>query len=158
VAIGLVLVIETGALHLILVGRHPWWGWSATMASLASLAWLVADYRRQGGAGLELGPTHWVLRRGGGAALVVPLAQLTRVSRPTWRELPPPGTAGYVNVARPLDPNLLLEFAGPLPLEISLGVRRQVRLLGLHVATPDAVIEAYTSTRVALAGGDGRGG
>jgi hypothetical protein len=148
VAIALILVIETAAVHLWLAARHPVIAWSLTALGVASLAWLVGDFRGQAGAGLELGSTAWRLRMPGRVTLDIPVAQLAGVSRPTWRELPPAGTAAYLNTAKPLDPNLLLELREPLPALLPLGVRRRVRLVGLHLVEPEKAVAAYGTRTV----------
>jgi hypothetical protein len=51
-----VIAIETAALHLLLVSRHPWVAWSLTALSLWTAVWLLRDYRAIGARPLVLEP------------------------------------------------------------------------------------------------------
>jgi hypothetical protein len=52
--IGIALLAETLVLHLWIVGRHPLLAWSMTAISVATLAWLAAEYVAMGRGALRL--------------------------------------------------------------------------------------------------------
>ncbi|HEY2292312.1 MAG TPA: hypothetical protein VGM86_16560 [Thermoanaerobaculia bacterium] len=43
-----VIAVETAALHLLLMFRHPWLAWTLTALSLWTIVWLIGDYRAIG--------------------------------------------------------------------------------------------------------------
>src|SRR4051794_14872178 len=104
----LVIGVETLVLHLWLMTRHPVFAWVLTSASVATIAWLVADYRALGRGAVHIAGSTLELRIGRRISASVPLATIAAVTRPTWRDVPAPGTPaaeGYVNLMRPASPN-----------------------------------------------------
>lgn len=61
-ALGLIVLVEIVALHLWIGARHERLAWCSTALGILTLAWLLRDWRGQGEAGLDLGPTLWRLR------------------------------------------------------------------------------------------------
>ncbi len=140
VAIGMLLVVETGGFHaLLLTLGHPAAAWTLTTLSVAALVWLVSDYRAMGSAAIQVGPTGIDLRIGRRIAAVVPRSALDSVIAPTWRELQSPGS-GYLNGTKPATPNVLLTFREPVAVTLMGAVRRPVLRLGLHLDEPERFI------------------
>ena len=141
-ALALIVLVETAAVHLWLHGRFERLAWGSTVLGLLTLGWLFREWRGQSDAGLDLGPTMWRLRIPGRVSVDIPLVHLVAVTRPSWRDLPAPDASGYLDAARPLDPNLLLELDVPVQANLPLGLRRMVRLIGVHLREPEqALIE-----------------
>ena len=142
---GLAIAIETAVLHLWLAGRHPAIAWSLTLVSLATFAWLAADWRAMGRAGISVTAHAVELRIGRRFAADVPRTSITGVVRPTWRDLPEPGSpaaAGFVDLTKPAEPNVLLTLASPVHVRLPGGLRRPVKRLALHVDDPDGFVAA----------------
>ncbi|NUQ19522.1 MAG: hypothetical protein HOQ09_01035 [Gemmatimonadaceae bacterium] len=145
IGLGAAIVVETVVLHLWIASRHPVAAWLLTASSVSVLVWLALDYRALGrgavgvdGAALELA----VGRRAHGRIARDAIAAATR---PTWRELPVSGTpeaAGYVNLTKPAQPNVLITLATPVTLRLVGGVRRAVQRIALCLDEPDAFIAA----------------
>ena len=154
--LGLVIAVETLALHLWLHQRHAVLAWTLTSLNLLGLVWLVADYRALATAGVRLGAAGCAVRIGGRARGDFAWTAVEQVDVPTWRDLPD-ATREYLNTARPDDPNLLFTFRTPFIVRAVVG-RRAVRQLGVRVTAPERVVEHWrrSSPAAATAGSDGR--
>jgi hypothetical protein len=143
--LGLVIAIETVALHLWLAARHPVAAWALTAGSLATLGWLAADYRALGRGAVLLDGDTVDLRVGRRAAVRLPRTAVLTVARPTWRDLPAAGTpaaADYLNLTKPATPNVLLTLSAPTTVRLPGGLTRQARRLGVRLDDPDAFVAA----------------
>jgi len=145
--IGLALAVETVALHLWLVSRYPTAAWTLTAFSLATGAWLAADYFALGRGAVRLGAEAIDLTIGRRVALRLPRAHVAAAVVPTWREIPERGTpdaADYLDLARPATPNVLLTLREPTPLRLGGGARRTVRRVGFHLDEPEAFVRGLS--------------
>ena len=143
--IGIALLAETLVLHLWIVGRHPLIAWVLTAISIATLAWLAADYVAMGGGAIRLEGEHLRLDVGRRFALRVPRSSLASVVQPEWRDVPEAGTSAasdYLNLMKPAAPNVLLTLTEPSRVRIAGGILRTVRRIGLHVDEPQRLVEA----------------
>jgi hypothetical protein len=143
--IGIALLAETLVLHLWLVSRHPLIALTMTAISVATLAWLAADYVAMGRGTIRMDGEVLVLDVGRRFALRVPRASLASVVQPDWRDIPEAGTpaaSDYLNLMKPAPPNVLLTLAEPSRVRIAGGIRRTVRRIGLHVDEPQRLVEA----------------
>jgi len=141
----MVLVVETGVLHLVLSVRHPLLAWILTASSCSVLAWLLADYAALGRSSLDVGPDGLAGRIGRRVRLAVPPDRIASAIQPHWRDLS--GLRdGYVNATKPATPNVLLVFREPVEIEL-LGMPRRVVRVGIHLDRPDAFVEALRGTR-----------
>lgn len=143
--IGIAILAETLVLHLWIVGRHPLIAWSMTAISIATLAWLAADYAAMGRGAIRLDDEALALDVGRRFALRVPRASLVSAVQPEWRDIPEAGTpaaADYLNLMKPAAPNVLLTLAEPSRVRIAGGIRRTVRRIGLHVDEPQRLVKA----------------
>jgi hypothetical protein len=143
--IGIAILAETLVLHLWIVGRHPLIAWSMTAISVATLAWLAADYIAMGRGAVRLTDEALALDVGRRFALRVPRSSIVSAVRPGWRDIPEAGTAaasGYLNLMKPAAPNVLLTLAAPAQVRIAGGIRRTVRRIGLHVDDPQRLVDA----------------
>ena len=147
----LVIAIETLVLHLVLVSRHPVVGWTLTVSSLSMIAWLAADYRALGRGAVRLSDDLLDLRVGRRFAASLPTAAISSALRPTWRDLPNPGTpqaAGYLNLTKPAAPNVLLTLTAPVMVRLPGGLRRSATRFALCLDEPDDFLAAIHSTLI----------
>ena len=143
IGLGLVLTIETVVLHLWLAPRHPVVAWALTASSLLTLAWLAADWRAMGRAGVDVDEGTLSVRIGRRFVADVPRAGIAAASRPTWRDLPSPesrAAAGFLDLTKPAPPNVLLTLAPPVTVRRPAGLHRQARQLALHLDDPDGFL------------------
>ncbi len=155
--LGLALLVETVALHLWLVDRHPAIAWTLTIASIATLLWLAADYGAAGRGAVRLSDDALDLRVGYRFAARIARSDVASVARAEWRDVPAPGTPmaeGYISLMKPSMPNILLTLATPAQLRLPGGVRRRVQRIGLHLDEPQRFLSAFDQERVQGASGD----
>lgn len=136
----LAIAVETNALHLWLAPTSPRAAWTLTVLSLLTAGWLIGDFRAMGRSAIEADATYLHLRVGWRAVATVQRATVTAAIRPSWREVPPTGTAGYLNVTKPADPNVLLTCDPAVAIRLAGGLTRRARLIGLHVDNADALV------------------
>ena len=139
--LSMVVLVEAGVLHLLLGGSHPAVAWGATFLSAYSVLWLVGHARAMAARRTVLEPDALVVRVGLRLAARLPLAELRAVERVTWRTKPARG-AGYLDAARPLDPNVVLTLRAPKAVTVALGLRRDAARIGLRVDDPDRFVAA----------------
>jgi len=147
--LGLALGVETVALHLWLVGRHPVLAWMLTATSLATIAWLVIDYRAVGRGAVRLTDDALELRVGRRFAARLSRSDIETAVRPDWRGLPRAGTpaaAGYLNLMKPASPNVLLILSTPTRVRLPGGISRSVQRLGLHLDEPQSFLGALNAS------------
>lgn len=152
-AIGAVVVIESIAVHFAVAARHPRVAWALTLSGVAALAWLVRDYLALGSGFIRLASDAVRLRVGRRFDITLPLASVVRALRPTFRDLPTPGTndgRDYVNLTKPAAPNVLIVLDAPRRVRLTAGLHREVRRVALHLDDPDAFLRAVEAYRAAL--------
>lgn len=144
---GIILMIlaESVAVHALVYSRWPmasvallvlniytvWWIWREGNA--ASHTTLVADR-------LEV-------RHGRSTRADIPLGSVHDVRVPTWQEVPEAGTAGYHALSGGDDPNVLLTLDPPAALQLVMGIRRPVRVLGLRLESPAEFVSVVQRAR-----------
>jgi len=141
IGIGAVLVIESAALHLVFVSRHhPVLAVSLTTLSVLTIIWFVRDYLALGRQVVQLDDETLRLKVGRRFDINVPLANITRALRPSFRDLPMPGTnqgRDYLNLTKPASPNVLIVLQSPVKVRLAAGVHRVVGRLSLHLDEPE---------------------
>ncbi|HKG92146.1 MAG TPA: hypothetical protein VKA84_09655 [Gemmatimonadaceae bacterium] len=151
--LALAILVETVALHAWLRARHPLVAWALTLASLAAIAWLAADYRAMGRGAVRVTPDALDLRVGRRLALTLRPSDVATAARAGWRDVPEAGTpaaAEYVNPTKPAEPNVLLTLREPATVRLVAGVTRRVRRVGLHLDDPDGFLVAVRRLREQL--------
>lgn len=146
--LGGAVLVETLVLHLWIGGRHPVIAWTMTMLSVATLAWLAADYVALGHGAVRLSERELALDVGRRFAIRLPRERVAGVVQPDWRDIPESGTraaAEYLNLTRPAAPNVLITLAEPMRVRIAGGLRRTVRRIGLHVDEPQRLVALLAS-------------
>jgi len=147
-ALMMVLVAETLAVHLFLQGHWPWAAWAATLLSVYSAVWLVADYHA----------ARWHPPTVHDAGLQVPVGL-------RWRAWIPWTAVAGIRSDRPDDedaiplvllgsPDFWVELRDPLPIRGPMGITRNVRTLGIGADDPKA-LRARVEARVAESGAAG---
>ena len=135
----LALGVETLAIHLLLVARHPGWAWASTFVSVATVGWLVRDHRAFRAATLIVTPETLTIALGRRWRAVLPRAELAAAALLTWKTVPR-GAPDYRNLTKPAQPNVLVTLRAPAVLRGPAGVRVRARRLGLRVDQPEALL------------------
>ena len=151
IGFGLVLTIETAVLHLWLRVQHPTAAWCLTIASLLTLGWLAADYHRLGRETIRVEGRTLYLRVGMRGRAEICLDAVVQATRPTWQDLPAPGSADakeYRNLMQPASPNVLLVLQESHVIVIANTIRIPVRRIGLHLDDPDGFLAAIKNAQV----------
>lgn len=141
--IGIALVVETVALHLWLYARHPLLAWGLTVASLGTLAWLVADYVAMGRGVVRVDADAVRVAIGRRVDATVERQAIASVVRPGWKDIPEsgmPAAADYLNLTKPAEPNVLITLVAPKRLRLAGGISRNARRLGLHLDDADGFV------------------
>ena len=142
VGFSIVIVVESLAVHLLIVQRYPWLAVLLWLTNAFTIWWLVRDYRM-----VESRPT---LLRGDNAFVgigkrlrgAIPYTMMESVLQPTWQERPGPATAEYVKLSGTGDPNVLIRLREPYTFVGPMGVRKSGRLIGLKLDDPDGFVRA----------------
>ena len=137
------LLIETAAFHFLLVSRHPVLAVSLTTSSVFEIVWLVLDYLALGRQVVQLDDETLRLKVGRRFDISVSLANITRALRPSFRDLPTPGTnqgRDYLNLTKPASPNVLIVLHSPVKVRLVAGVHRVVGRLSLHLDEPEVFV------------------
>lgn len=138
--IGALIVIETAALHLLLVRRVPLAAWGLTAASLSALVWLWSDDRalRRADA-VRVDGTHLHCDVGKRLAASFPRSAVREILTPTWRDLAAGATRPF-NATKPASPNVLIVFAAPQKARVIGGLTRDIERLALRVDAPEQLV------------------
>jgi len=145
-----VVAIESVAVHFAVAVRHPLVAWVLSLASLAAIVWLVRDYRALGRGAVQVGDDALRLGIGRRLDITIPLTSVDRVVKPTFRDLPTPGTnqgRDFLNLTKPSSPNVLIVLGEVLRIPIMLGVHRDARRIALKLDDADAFVRALDERR-----------
>ncbi|MEP7382406.1 MAG: hypothetical protein ABI910_12000 [Gemmatimonadota bacterium] len=140
-----VIVVESVAVHALLYPRHPVLSLLFLVSNVATVWYLV----RELATSVPVIVTRDALdvRSGRSIRLRIPVASVTSVRQPEWRDLPAAGSKGYLKIAGSDDPNVLLVLDPPAVAVLPFGMRRSVSTLGLHLTAPAGFVAAI-ETRV----------
>jgi hypothetical protein len=153
---GAAIVIETVALHLALVSRHPFLAWSLTTLNVLTIAWLIRDYVALGRHVIHVDDESLYLNVGRRFDISVSLSNIARALRPSFRDLPRSGTnqgRDYLDLTTPASPNVLLVLNSVVKVRLPGGFHRMIGRFGLHLDEPDAFLTevATRQTRIVAA-------
>lgn len=87
-----------------------------------------------------------LLRAGLRLTARVPWSSVGGAEIVSWSS-PPVARAGYLDVARPVEPNVVVAFREPIEVTAAFGVRRRVTAVGVCVDEPDALRDAIAQAR-----------
>ena len=141
----MLIAVETGTLHVLLVRFVPLLAYALSATSLSLLLWLIADYRALGRAAVAVESTELRIAIGRRLRAAIPRARIAAALNPTWQQL---GAAAprYLNPTKPATPNVLLVFDSPQQVTLLDALQRQITRLGLHLDDPAGFIAAVTSS------------
>ncbi len=139
------VIIETVVLHLLLYRYSLLLALVVSLLSLSALAWLVADYLALSRLNTIITDECLILRVGRRARATVPRKLLMIAISPSWRDLPDLPDRFYLNVTKPVEPNVLLTFSEPVIINLPGGLRRSIRILAVFVDAPEAFLAALRS-------------
>jgi hypothetical protein len=152
IGISAAILIETAAVHLVLVSRLPLLAFTLTTLSVLAIIWLVRDYLALGRQVVQLDDETLRLKVGRRFDISVSLANITRVLRPSFRDLPTPGTnqgRDYLNLTKPASPNVLIVLQKPIRVRFTAGLHRLVSRFSLHLDEPDAFVSELVARQAA---------
>jgi hypothetical protein len=153
-AIVAVVIIESVAVHFAVAARHPRTAWALTLVSLGAVIWVIRDYRALGNGRIRLAEDAVRLMIGRRFDITIPLAAVTRGVKPTFRDLPTPGTndgRDFLNLTKPAAPNVLLLLDQPRRVRLMAGIHRDVRRVALKLDDPAAFLTAINERSAATA-------
>jgi len=152
-AIVAVVVIESVAVHFAIASRNRPLAWALTLTSILAVAWLVRDYLALGRGVVRLGNNMVRLTIGRRFDIQLTLADIERALKPSFRDLPTPGTnqgRDYLNLTRPSSPNVLIVLTSPRKVRLTAGIYREVKRVGLKLDDGPAFLAALQERRTAL--------
>lgn len=153
-AIIAVVLIESAAVHFAVAARHAATAWILTLFSVLAILWLVRDYVALGAGAVRVSADEIRLTIGRRFDLRVPLTAISRAIRPSFRDLPTPGTTqgrDFLNLTKPAAPNVLIALEDARRVRIAAGIARDVKRIALKLDDPGAFISAIETRRAALA-------
>lgn len=141
--IAFALLVETSALHLLLVRSHPAIAWALTSSSVGALCWLVIDYRSLGHAVVSIGPGLVAGEIGRRLSFSADASLVRSVGRPQLMPAAGP-PKGYINATKPSAPNVLIVFRRPVPVTL-LGMSRSASQIALRLDHADVFIRDWVT-------------
>jgi hypothetical protein len=137
VGLGLVLAIEGAVLHLWIAQRSTAWAWGVTAINVVTLVWLWREHRATRQARAIVSETDLDLDAGSRLRCRIPLSAIASVEAATWRSVPDLAS-DFANIAKPLEPNIVVTLRDPIDAAIALGVKKRISRIGLRVSDADA--------------------
>jgi hypothetical protein len=113
-----------------------------TLLSIATLAWLMADYVALGSSAVHVDETTVRVSVGRRLSAIVPRTAIQDVRVATWRDVPDRADGSWLNATKPADPNVVVTFDPPTPVHLFGIAARRIRRLGLHADDPVALRDA----------------
>ena len=143
------IIAETSVLHALLFRHYAILATLFSVASLWALVWLLLDYRALGVMQTSVVDRTINLRIGRRASATFPLQLLARAISPSWQELEAARELGALNLTKPAEPNVLLIFSEPVPVQLPAGLRRNSRALILAFDEPEAFLASINHASTA---------
>jgi hypothetical protein len=134
---GFVLAIEGAVLHLWVAQRSATWAWVVTALNIATVIWLWREYRATRQARATVSDTDVEIDAGSRLRVRIPLNTIASVEAATWRSVPDMAS-DFANIAKPLEPNIVIVLREPVSATIALGVKKRISRIGLCVDDADA--------------------
>jgi hypothetical protein len=142
IGFGAVLVIEGAVLHLWIASRSEAWAWAITALNVATLVWLWREYRAGTRSRLSVGEQHVEIAIGNRIRVRFARSNIASVEPATWRSVPDLPPPGYLNTAKPLEPNVTLVVGEAVEARLAFGLRRRYARIDIRVEDPAAVLAA----------------
>lgn len=148
-----VILIESVAVHFAIAARNRPLAWALTLTSLLAVAWLVRDYLALGSGVIRLVDETLQLTVGHRFDIPIPIQDIERAIRPSFRDLPAPGTnqgRDYANLTKPAAPNVLIVLTATKKVRLTAGIHRELRRIALKVDDPTAFLTALDERRASF--------
>jgi hypothetical protein len=142
IGFGSVLLIEGVVLHLWVASRSEAWAWAITALNVATLIWLWRESRAGAQSRLSVGDRDVEITIGNRLRCRFPRSTVAGADVATWRSVPDPPPADYLNTAKPLEPNVMIVLEEPVDAQLSLGIRKRYARIGIRVEDPVALLAA----------------
>lgn len=142
VGFGAVLVIEGAVLHLWIASRSEAWAWAITALNVATLVWLWREYRAGTRSRLSVGEQHVEIAIGNRIRVRFARSNIASAEPATWRSVPDLPPPGYLNTAKPLEPNVTLVLGEAVEAWLAFGLRRRYARIDIRVEDPTVVLAA----------------
>jgi hypothetical protein len=133
-----ILVIEGAVLHLWIAETSPTWAWIVTALNVATVVWVWREAASRRKARMVV-REHDVEITAGSARFRFARSAVASVEAATWRSVPDT-PSDFVNMARPLDPNVVVTLTKPIDGRLALGVTKRVSRFGLRVSDAGALM------------------
>ncbi|MEP6690050.1 MAG: hypothetical protein ABJD07_02775 [Gemmatimonadaceae bacterium] len=140
--ISIALAVESVALHFLLRGRAPWLDWAVIISSVATLGWIVRDYRAIGATPIVVTTDELRIALGRRFTAIVPRSRVSSATIPTWRDLPDPLDKSYLKLSGTTRPNVLVRFDAPVAFSGLAGITRRASVVGLRIDEPEQFVGA----------------
>lgn len=141
IGLGLVVSIEGVVIHLWVATRSQSWAWVIAALNVATLYWLWREYRSGLTARMSVGASEIAIDAGSRLRCRFPRALVAGTETATWRSVPDDAAPGWVNTAKPLEPNVIIRLSEPITARLALGVTKEVSRIGLRVDAPTQAVE-----------------
>ena len=142
--LGFALAVEGAVLHLWVAQRSATWAWVITALNVATMIWLWREYRATRQAQAIVSDTDVAIDAGSRLRVRVPLRAIASVDAATWRSVPDMA-ADFANIAKPLEPNVVIVLREPMSATLALGLTKRIARIGLRVDDADAFRAAIAS-------------
>jgi hypothetical protein len=141
-----VTILESIALHVVLAPAHPAIAWVLTGLSAYAVLWLLGQDRALAARTIDVETSEIVLRSGLRLSARVPWSSIASTEIVSWSSAPAK-QPGYLDAARPTEPNVVLRFHAPVRVTGLFGIQREISMLGLAVDDPDGLKRAIDAAR-----------
>jgi len=141
VGIAMVVAIEGLAIHLWIAPRSQGVAWTITILNVAALVYIWREYQAGQHMALRVGAHDVEVSVGKRMLCRFPRAAIGSAEVATWRSVPEVSN-GFLDSAKPLDPNILILLREPVNVQLSLGLSRQVTRLALRVQDVEGALAA----------------
>lgn len=134
------VAVEGAVLHLWVASRSQVWAWAITAVNVLTLLWLWREYKAGARSLIRVTERDIEIVTGSRLRCELPRVTLARAEPATWRSVPD-YAPDFVNVAKPLEPNVILTFREPVEARLPMGVRKRLTKIGLRVADAPRLID-----------------
>ena len=141
IGLGLVLGIEGVVIHLWVATRSQPWAWVIAAFNVATMYWLWREYRSGLTARMTVDAAEILIDAGSRLKCRFPRALIAGTETATWRSVPDDAAPGWVNTAKPLEPNIIVRLGEPVTARLALGITKRVSRIGLRVDAPTQVVD-----------------
>ena len=145
-----VTLIEGVAFTFLLSTRAPLVALALLVLNVWGIVWFLRDYHALGTGAVEVDDAEVRMQVGLRWHVTVPQREVAQALRPTFRDLPTPGTTDaqdYINLTKPAAPNVLLILETPTHARGRGGIKKTVRRCGLKLDQPDEFLAALSRGR-----------